>query len=353
MFNELTELATERTAGKRLELMNAITDMFITDRQDKSPSEVELFGEVFTRLLNDMDKDSKLLIAEKFAHVEDTHKSFAAALVYGDADIAAPMLKHSKAFSDDDLINVTNLATTEHRVAIAARINVSAIVTDNLIGHGEPIVLRTVCQNTTAHISSNGFNHMVKHNPDDGELLALLLQREDLPQDIKMLLPHLGGGVLSAVERVADAHSKAEMRDLMDRSYQQRDAEHTEDNANENSSLDAVNEVRTGELSLDEAVVQFANEMESDNLAQLIAEIGHVDVKYVCEIMSQSRGEPITVLCRSIEMSEQSFAEICNMRQKILALPLLSKSKYINHFKDLDVKQAKILIGKLKLTASV
>uniref|UniRef100_A0A2A4YXB9 DUF2336 domain-containing protein n=1 Tax=OCS116 cluster bacterium TaxID=2030921 RepID=A0A2A4YXB9_9PROT len=353
MFNELTKLATEKSSDKRLELMTAITDMFITDRQNKSLNEVELFGDVFTKLLKDMDKNGKLQISEKFAHVQDTPKSFAVALIYEDAEVAAPMLQHSNVFTDDDLINVTNLTTTEHRVAVAGRINISEIVTDNLIGHGEPIVLRAVCQNDSAHISNNGFAHMVKHNPDDGELLALLLQREDLPKDVKLLLPHLAGGVLSAVKRVADSHSKAEMRDLMDRTYEQRDAEATEDNLDVTSSLEQVNQVRDGALSLNEAIEQFAAELQSNDLAQLIAEMGHVDVKYVQEVMSQSRGEPLTILCRSIEMSEQAFSNICNMRQKLLNLPLLSKNRYINHFKDLDVKQAKISIGKLKLTANI
>lgn len=353
MYNELTKLAVESSSDKRLELMNAITDMFITDQHNKSLSEMELFGEIFTKLLKDMDKDGKMQIAEKFAHVEDTPKSFAVALIYEDAEVAAPMLQHSNVFSDDDLINVNNLTTMEHRVAVAGRDDISENVTDNLIGHGETIVLRTMCSNATAHISNKGFAHMVRHNPDDGELLALLLQRKDLPKDIKLLLPHLGGGALSAVERVANRHTKAEMQDLMDRAYQERDAKHTEENLEVTSSLDQVNQVRLGELSLDDAIGLLTTKDKSNDLPQFIAEMGHVDIQYVREIMGQTRGEALTILCRSIEMSEQAFNVICTMRQERLSLPLLSKNKHINSFKDLDVKQAKVAIGKLKLTANI
>lgn len=353
MYNELTKLAVENSSDKRLELMNAITDMFITNQHNKSLNEIELFGEIFTKLLKDMDKDGKLLISEKFARVDDTPKSFAVALIYEEADVAAPMLQHSNVFSDDDLINVTNLATVDHRVAVAGRINISKIVTDILIGHGESAVLHAMCSNETANISNDGFAHMVRHNPDDGELLALLLQRADLPKDVKLLLPHLSGGVLSAVERVANKHGKAEMRDLMDRTYEQRDAEHTEDNLEVTSSLKQVNQVRSGELDLDEAIGQLTSKDKSNDLPQFIAEMGHVDVEYVQEIMGQTRGESLTVLCRSIEMSEQAFDDICTMRQEKLSLPLLSKNRHINSFKDLDVKQAKVAIGKLKLTANM
>ncbi|PCI88147.1 MAG: hypothetical protein COB24_03375 [Hyphomicrobiales bacterium] len=353
MYNELTKLATENSSDKRLELMNTITDMFITDQKIKSLNEIELFGDIFTKLLKNMDKNGKVLISEKFSHVKDIPKSFAVALIYEEAEVAAPMLQHSRVFSDTDLINVNNLTTIEHRVAVAGRINISEIVTDNLIGHGEPIVLHAMCSNETAHISDDGYAHMVRQNPGDGALLALLLQRDDLPKDIKLLLPHLSGGTLSTVERVANKHTKAEMRELMDKAYQERNAEHTEDNLKVTSSLEQVNQVRSGELSLDKAIEQLTSEDMSKDLPQFIAEMGHVDIKYVKEIIDQTRGEALTVLCRSIGMSEKAFVAICTMRQEQLSLPLLSKNKHINSFKDMDVKQAKVAIGKLKLTANI
>lgn len=244
MLDQLTKLATEKSSEKRLELMNVITNMFIDNTQENSQTELELFGDVFTKLLSEMDEDGKAEISQKFAQLTKTPKTFAIALIYENADVAAPMLEHSKVFDDDDLINAAKMVTTEHRIAIAKRRFVSAVVTDNLIGYGETTVLHTIFSNETAHISGEGFNHIVENHAEDGELLALLLMRPDLPKAVKAILPTLAGGILPKVKRVSDSHTKEQMQKLMQRTQQQREATQKSQAAVDVSTLAEVNQVK-------------------------------------------------------------------------------------------------------------
>lgn len=353
MLNELTQLASKKSSDKRFELMNAVTDMFLENERDRTPSELDLFGDVFTRLLNDMDDEGKVKISTKFAHVNDTPKTFAMALIYQDANVAAPMLEFSGVLDDTDLVNAAKLTSTEHRVAIAKRIAVSTVVTDTLISYGETTVLHTIGQNVTANISNNGFKFMVKSSPDDGELLAILLQRDDLPKDIKTLLPHLGGGVLPKVARVADAHSKNQMQDLIDRSHEEREAKQKTDNMDIVSKLDIVNQVRANEMSFEQAIIRLATNMQDEDLAQLISEYENIDLAFVKKALTKNNGELISILCRAIGVSEDGFKGICTMREKLLTLPLLTKTKTMNYFKDLDIDMAKEKIRRYKLGAYI
>lgn len=353
MLNQLTQLATEKSTEKRLELMNVITDLFIENEAKNSATELELFGDVFTRLLSDMDKNGKIEIAAKFSHVDNTPKSFAIALIYENAEIASPMLEHSAVFNDDDLINVTNLTSTEHRIAIAKRDRVSSAVTDTLIGYGETVVLRTVCNNDSARISSKGFSHILKFSPDDGELLSVLLMRDDLPKDMKKLLPHLQGGALKKVARVADEHSKSEMAKLMSDAHKTREAEQKVEDLNLDSSLDEVNQVRAQEVSISEAIITFSNARNVDALVQLIAEIEHIDPDYVEDILVKANGIEITNLCRAIGLTEEAFTEVCYLRECQMTLPLLAKTKMLKSFNNLKKADAVKILREVKLEMNI
>lgn len=353
MLTQLTELAVEKSSEKRLELMHIITDMFIENKAPNSPNELELFGDVFTKLLGQMDEKGKAEISNKFAPINNTPKTFAIALIYENAYIAAPMLEHSKVFDDIDLINASNLVTTNHRIAIAKRNNVSVAVTDTLIGYSETPVLRTVCDNESANISIKGFTHIVENHPRDGQLLAILLKREDVPRDIKKILPFLGGGILPKIARVANKNNKAEMQNLVNRTHKKREAEQKTDDLNIVSSLDEVNQIRAGKLDISEAVSLFASVNMLDELVQLLAEIEHLDASYVTRILTQKNGDELTNLCRSTQMNSSAFKQVCILREKILTLPLLAKTKMINQFKNLTVGKAKNFMRQIKLEHAV
>ncbi|MCJ8323285.1 MAG: DUF2336 domain-containing protein [Rhizobiales bacterium] len=349
MLNDLLTMTDENTSEKRFELMNAIADMLVTDGKRKSTSELELFSEVFITLLGKLDETSKAQISHRFATITNIPKQFATALATESAEIAAPMLKISTVFDDDDLINITNITTTEHRICIATRENITTPITDALIEHCEPPVFKSLVHNDTAHISLKGFSNMIEHSPDDCALLDLLLKRKDLPDEIKTLLPHLPDDIYQQVARVADNHQPEELSQLMDKTHDIVEDEQKAEAQITRSELNEVNEINNGTLSLDQAVIQFARADEPRKLAQVIAEIEQLNQMHLDYAMLLQNGEPITTLCRSIDLSEDAFLEICYMRATMLDLSPTARNRMIANFNNLDVNTAKRSIRHMNL----
>ncbi|NRA87791.1 MAG: DUF2336 domain-containing protein [Rhizobiales bacterium] len=349
MLNQLTKLATEKSSAKRLELMNAITDMFIDKGQNSGKNELDLFGDVFIKLLDDIDIKSKIEISNKFARVDNTPPSFASALAFEQAEVAAPMLEYSNVFIDDELLDVTAHATIYHRIAIAKRRTISSVVCDALIDHGETPVLRTVTSNLGARISANGFKRIVAYSAEDGELIANLAGRNDLPKDIKILLPHLKGGIQKQIYRAIEKHGKEEMQDLVDRSHQHVHTTKTQENVNKKSTLSDVNLIRSGHLKLDDVVIKLAIANKPSELAQVISEVEHIDKAQISSAILQSVAKPITLLCRSIELSDPAFRQICIMRESCLSQTKEASDDMMRCFTGLDVDYAKRTIRYIKL----
>lgn len=353
MLNGLLTLADDKSSEKRFELLNAIADMFVDDTKSVSNNELELFSDVFIKLLGKMDEASKAEISIRFAQIPNIPKPFALVLVAESAEIAAPMLEHSRVFADDELIDITNASTTEHRVSIAKRPNVSSSITDALIEHCETPVFRSVAHNESSNISYNGFNNMLKHSPDDGNLLAMLLQRGDLPDEIKTLLPHMRGGIYDKVERVANTHNPSEMQDLLDRTHEVRDTEKKLAALKTLSTLNEVNQIRIDAMTLSEAVIKLASAANVDNVIQLLTEITQIEQAHFDFAMFRYNGDPITMLCRSIELTNDAFWEICCMREALLGLSPTLRTSMLKSFKKLDVKLAKRTIGHMRLKSQI
>lgn len=349
MLNDLLTMTNENTSEKRFELMNAIADMLVTDGKRKSTSELELFSEVFITLLGKLDESNKVQIARRFAQISNIPKQFATALATESAEIAAPMLEMSPVFSDDDLINITNITTTEHRICIAKRENVTAPITDALIEHCEPPVFRSLAHNDSAHISLKGFSNMLEHSPDDSALLDLLLKRKDVPEEIKTLLPHLPDTVYQQVARVADNSEQDELIELMDKTH---DIVEDEQNAlaqETRSELDEVNDINDGITSLSETVIVFAKAQEPRKLVRVIAEVKHIKQMHLDFAILLQNGEPITTLCKSIDLSKDAFLEICYMRETMLDLMPTVRNRMMINFNKLDVETAKRSIRHMNL----
>ncbi len=353
MLEQLTQLATEKSSVKRAELMTAIADMFVKRAAKKSSSELELFSDIFVKLLDQMDHNHKKEISEKFALLPDTPISFAFALIYDDAEVAAPMLEFSTVLVENELIEVTHNTTTGHRVAIAKRYNVSENITDALISYGESSVLQAVTSNLSANISTNGFVYIKRYSDQDEQLKKQFYDRPDLPKDLKLIMPYLPNEVQEQVGFAAQQHGKQEMQNLMDSSHELM--ENTQISAAKQSkpSCNNVREIRDGSLDLNKVLIKLSRSNKPYEVAKIIAEVEHIDHKIVNEAIMNITGETLVTLSRSIEISDQAFEQICKMRCRRLNLPVSNRKKLLNQFKSLDVDQAKRDMRYAKLEGAI
>jgi len=160
-----------------------MTDLFLAGSHSYSKRQVELFGEVFKVLVEVIEFKTRVKLAERFAVDPDTPPALARAFALSDAAaVAAPVLTHSTALAESDLVASARTQSQDHLYAIAQRESVSEAVTDILIERGERRVIHAVANNEGAGISDGGFGRLVQLSDGDVALALRVGARRDIPR---------------------------------------------------------------------------------------------------------------------------------------------------------------------------
>src|SRR5262249_10190850 len=91
-----------------------------------------------------------------------------------DITIAGPVLRHSIALSENDLVEIARTKGQSHLRALASRQHVSERLSDILIDRGNSIVLTAVADNSGARCSARGYKTLLDQAERDASLASAL-----------------------------------------------------------------------------------------------------------------------------------------------------------------------------------
>ena len=177
----LSKVSSAQDNSERRQLAREVVNLFFHAGQDTTQNQRDAFGDVLCRLLSDMAQSMRIELANKVSAQNGAPKKLVKALAVSEAEVAQPVLTRSPQLKVDDLIEVANTATTQHRLAISKREHLPECVTDSLIQFEENIVMQSVAANETARISDNGFSTLARNSGSDEQIMHALINREDLP----------------------------------------------------------------------------------------------------------------------------------------------------------------------------
>ena len=211
LVSEVQDAATSKSTARHIRALTRMTDLFLAGSRSFSKRQLELFGEVFKVLVEVIEFKTRVKLAERFAVDPNTPPALARAFATSDAAaVAAPVLTHSTALAESDLIASARTQSQDHLYAIAQRQGVSEAVTDILIERGEPRVIHAVANNEGAGISDNGFGRLVQLSDDDVALALRIGARRDIPRHHFVKLLELASAdvcskIIAANPKLADA----------------------------------------------------------------------------------------------------------------------------------------------------
>lgn len=341
MHDQLSSLARETSSEKRRELMGEVADIFVSGSADYSDRELFLFGEVLTKLLDNVDSAGRAHLSRTIASVEQTPRDLALSLANDDIAIALPILEKSPVLTEQDLVAVVNSKETDHRLAISKRTNLSATITDALIGHGEQPVLHSVGGNKSAKISDEGFNKLVDHAENDNVLSERLSHRTDMPVEVmKRVAPLLPPVTRQKLFNLIESQGETALGEIVGEAERQaKDA--VMDNKRERLAARVLlKDVRDGNRELGPVIEGLCEEDRPLDVGLLLAGISGFPEKYVASSLMNMNGKAIAVLCRTLELSDKAFAAIAAMRCQRFQLPSSMATRLSQEFADIDMVTA-------------
>jgi uncharacterized protein (DUF2336 family) len=196
MVRSYLDWSLSATAQERAEAVGLLADVYLDgelEAGDRRKAEAALM-----LALDDGAPVVRRMLARKLGGSERAPRAVIAALAEDLPDIAAVVIANSPVLADATLVDLVALGGGMTQLAIAQRNNVSLAVSAALAEVASAEAGIALVQNDGAEVSLSSLNRMVERFPEHGALREALLERGDLPFDVRITLARSAADHLSA-----------------------------------------------------------------------------------------------------------------------------------------------------------
>jgi uncharacterized protein (DUF2336 family) len=201
VMQDLNEAIERGSSESRAKALWHATDILVEGTF--SEDEIRIFGDVITRLTDEIEDAARAELSRRLAHSGNAPVRVVQMLASDDAiEIAGPVLQFSPRLDIKSLIANARCKSQRHLLAIAQRALVPVELTDELVTRGDQEVVQLVVANDGACFSDFGFRQMIKRAETDAVLAERVgLRREIPPQMFRQLLVKATEDVRRRLER--------------------------------------------------------------------------------------------------------------------------------------------------------
>jgi hypothetical protein len=316
MYDELRQLAAERSSERRVELLRRLTDLFFDGIGAHTDTESYLFDQIMEKIVDQISHEAKVQVAGSLATLAEFPPNVMRKLANDDdIEIARPVLRGSPGLTDEDLVSIASRGSQAHLSAIATRSTLSEPVTDVLINRGDAGVVRTVSGNHDARFTAYGWNQLVDRASEDVDLQDLLVQRPDLAQEsIDKLLPLISKALaIKLAERGFDVRGRISP-DLIATTRRRFAAALRDRRTNIKQVEVLVALVRKQEITLDQAIVETTRSERLIDVAGLLSEFTPLERNYLFSLVARGQIQTQLVLFRSLNLAWPTVSAVLELR---------------------------------------
>jgi uncharacterized protein (DUF2336 family) len=200
-LRDLDEAVSRGTPESRERALWHTTDLMIAGRF--SDDEIWTFGEVVTRLADEIEVAARAQLSERLARFDRAPVNIIHKLAFDDAiEVAGPVLRESRQLETYALVANACTKSQAHMLSISKREKLEERVTDELVKRGDQEVVKSVAGNNGARFSDFGFLHMIKRAEGDSILAEQLGLRRDIPRHVfQQLIAKATSDVKKRLER--------------------------------------------------------------------------------------------------------------------------------------------------------
>ncbi|WP_208995741.1 DUF2336 domain-containing protein [Pannonibacter tanglangensis] len=157
--------------------------LFSLTSEKCSDEQVDIYDSVLLRLVDMVEAEVRRFVAERLAELRRGPERTIRQLAGDEIDVADALLRRSPVLRDCDLVDIADVQSNAHRLAIAQRDVLSEQVTDVLVARGDIRVKRRVAANQGAAFSVEGMAGLIEAATSDQTLQLALSDRSDLADE--------------------------------------------------------------------------------------------------------------------------------------------------------------------------
>lgn len=315
LIGELEDAVSGGSQERRIEIMRKLTALFVGSAEHFSSQQIELFGDVLSRLTTHVEIAARAELAAKLAPLDRAPDALVLKLARDDEiAVAGPVLSQSSRLSDADLIDIAKTKDQAHLGAISERVRLAAAVTDVLVDRGNSQVAYKLSCNQGASFSDAGFAALAKRAEKDERIAENLGARLDFPPALlRELVAKATATVRSRILPLTAPEDEAAIQEvietvshrLIQRASVPRDFSRAEALIVKMSSSNQLDEA---------AILEFANSEKYEEMVAGIARMGGANVELVDRLMQHPDYNGVLVACKAATLHWTTFAVILDKR---------------------------------------
>jgi uncharacterized protein (DUF2336 family) len=355
IVDEVEEALRKGSDGRGLETLKRAADLFFSSAGSYASEQVELFDNVFERLIKTIEiraiADISVRIAlaefsEQLSHISQAPPSTVRRLARNDEiSIAEPVLKESACLTTVDLVDLARHKGEAHLLAIASRWQLKEVITDALLARGYPSVSRRIVNNPGAKVSAAGFAIVVAQAESDPELAIQTGIRVDLPSELRdQLLRKATEAVRTRLLSRAPSHLFEEIRRAVDvaAASANRVMSKVYDFSEANRLVASLE--HKGLLN-EEALRVFAQQRRYEETVVALARLSRSRVDVVRPLMQSLRDDGVLVPCKVAQLCWETVSAILECRYAGGSMNPLELTKAQDQFAGMNLEKARQLLG--------
>ncbi len=180
---DVQRLLTDPSGVNRADAAGKIAAQFGTGRLTEG--ERKIAEDIFKIMVQDVEEQVRSALSRQLKDASGLSHDLAKTLATDLSDaVAVPMLQFSSALSDADLVEIVRAQNAERTKAVAERPQVSTMVSDAIVEHGDEESVVALVSNTGAEISEKSLNKVVETYGDSPRVQNPLVHRPTLPMKI-------------------------------------------------------------------------------------------------------------------------------------------------------------------------
>jgi uncharacterized protein (DUF2336 family) len=316
LLDELETTLAHGTVARRVETLRRVTDLFLHGAVEYSDDQIEVFDDVYDRLIQSMEASAKVLLAKRLAPIATAPPRIIHTLAFDDLiEVAAPVLSQSERLDDDALMRNARTKSQRHLLAISLRKRLSDAVTDVLVERGDNEVIESVAGNPGAQFSEAGYTRLVCRAEVDDQIATALGLRPSIPRHHYLKLIAKASASVRARLEAANPHAADDVSLAVSEVTRRA---RSLPSAMPRATIVAHGLVRSlyEDGRLDEVqLAVFAAAKQFDETNAAIACLANVSVALAETLMIEDRAEGVFILAKVAGLSWSTVKLIIEMRE--------------------------------------
>lgn len=313
LIPELEKVLQHGARHKRVEALRRITALFLAGAGTYNDQHVEVFDDVFSHLIAEIESKARAELANRLAPVPNAPARVLRTLAHDDdIAVAGPVLKLAPRLAETDLLDLAHTKSQAHLQALSMREDLGEAVTDVLVRRGNGQVARNIAGNRAARISESAFFRLIKRAESDGMLAEKVGLRPDIPPQLfKELLTRATAVVQQRLLTAAPPDLKAEIHQVLKRVSDEVSARVGPRDYRAAQRV-VLTLHRTGQMD-EAALAEFAVNGKYEETVAGLAALSKVPIHVVDRLMAGEQPDPILILSKATSMSWPTVKAIISL----------------------------------------